>query len=132
MFWNKNKKEKSIGVSGEEAAGKYLKKKGYKIIEFNYQNKTGKRLGEIDIVTQKGNQIIFVEVKSRISDGINLILPEENITRDKLFKLQKIINAYINEKNLWECEYRLDAITVLFSLDGKEVLQIRHLESIFY
>jgi putative endonuclease len=132
MFWNKNKKEKSIGVLGEEMAGKYLKKKGYKIVEFNYQNKTGKRLGEIDIVTKKDGKIIFIEVKSRISDGISPVFPEENITRDKLFKIQKIISVYINENNLWNCDYRLDAITVLFSLDGKEVLQINHIESIFY
>lgn len=131
MFWNKNK-EKSIGSRGEKVAGKYLKKKGFKIIEFNYQNKTGKRLGEIDIVAKKDKQIVFVEVKSRISDGVTAVLPEENITRDKLHKLQKIINAYINEKDLWECDYRLDAVSILFTEDGKSVLEIRHLESIFY
>lgn len=131
MFWNKNK-EKSIGSRGEKVAGKYLKKKGFKIIEFNYQNKTGKRLGEIDIVAKKDKQIVFVEVKSRISDGVTTVLPEENITRDKLHKLQKIINAYINEKDLWECDYRLDAVSILFTEDGKSVLEIRHLESIFY
>ncbi|MDX9913380.1 MAG: YraN family protein [Candidatus Moranbacteria bacterium] len=131
MFWNKNK-EKNIGGMGEKVAGKYLKKKGFKIIEFNYQNKTGKRLGEIDIVTKKDKQIVFVEVKSRISDGITVVLPEENITRDKLDKLQKIINAYVREKNLWECDYRLDAVSILFGQNGKDILEIRHLESIFY
>lgn len=131
MFWNKDK-EKNIGNRGEQLAGKYLKKKGYKIIEFNYQNKTGRRLGEIDIVTKKDNQLVFVEVKSRVSDGKNQILPEENITRDKLYKLQKIINAYLNEKNLWESSYRLDAVSILFAEGGNDVLEIRHLESIFY
>lgn len=131
MFWNKNK-EKNIGARGEEMAGKYLKKKGFKIIEFNYQNKTGKRLGEIDIVTKKDKQIVFIEVKSRVSDGVVTVLPEENITRDKLYKLQKIINAYISEKDLWGCDYRLDAISVLFGQNGKDILEIRHLESIFY
>lgn len=131
MFWTK-KTEESIGNLGEQLAGKYLKKKGYKIIEFNYQNKIGKRLGEIDIVAKKDNQIIFVEVKSRIADGIRVILPEENITRDKLYKLQKIGNFYIKEHNLWESDYRFDAVSILFDKNNNDILDIRHLESIFY
>ncbi|HBR79435.1 MAG TPA: YraN family protein, partial [Candidatus Moranbacteria bacterium] len=41
-----------MGSIGEEIAGEYLRKKGYKIIEFNYQNKKGRRLGEIDIIAK--------------------------------------------------------------------------------
>ncbi|EKE20925.1 MAG: hypothetical protein ACD_7C00427G0001, partial [uncultured bacterium] len=113
MFWNKNK-DKKIGSIGEEIAGEYLRKKGYKIIEFNYQNKKGRRLGEIDIIAKKDEQIIFVEVKSRIAKAGRVVLPEENITRDKLYKLQKIAQAYIKGNNLWESAYRFDAVSILF------------------
>lgn len=130
MFWTKNKEPK-VGNLGEELAGEYLKKKGFKIIEFNYQNKKGKRIGEIDIITKKDKQIVFVEVKSRIVSSNKKILPEENITRSKLNKLQKIAQIYIKENNLWETSYRFDAVTILFDGD-KNVLEIRHLESIFY
>lgn len=131
MFWNKNK-DKNIGSSGEKEAGKYLKKKGFKIIEFNYQNKKGKRLGEIDIIAREGQQIVFVEVKSRISKGLEVILPEENITRDKLYKLQKIAQSYIKENDYWDKPYRFDAVTILFDENGKNIIEIRHLQSIFY
>lgn len=131
MFWSKNK-DKNIGSLGEKEAGKYLKKKGFKIIEFNYQNKKGKRLGEIDIIAKEGQQIVFVEVKSRISNELEIILPEENITRDKLYKLQKIGQSYIKEKDCWDQPYRFDAVTILFDENGKNILEIRHLESIFY
>lgn len=131
MFWNKNK-DKNIGNLGEQEVGKYLKKKGFKILEFNYQNKKGKRLGEVDIVARKDGQIVFVEVKSRIKTGENIILPEENITRNKLDKLEKIAQVYIKEKNIWENSYRFDAVSILFDEYGKEVIEIRHLENIFY
>ncbi len=131
MFWNK-KKDKNIGNLGEQIAGKYLKQKGFKIIEFNYQNKKGRRLGEIDIIAKEEEQIVFIEVKSRISKGTDVILPEENITRDKLYKLQKIAQSYIRENDYWDKAYRFDAVSILFDEGGKNVLEIRHLESIFY
>lgn len=130
MFWKREKK--NIGEIGEELAVKYLKKKGFKIIELNYQNSTGKRLGEIDIIAKKNGQIIFVEVKTRITEGKKIILPEENITQDKLRKLQKIAQNYIRENNLWEINYHFDAISILISSVDEKVLEIRHLESIFY
>jgi putative endonuclease len=130
-MFGKNK-SKSIGNYGEKIAGRYLEKMGYKIVEFNYQNKTGRRLGEIDIIARKNGKIIFVEVKSRISDGKSVILPEENITRNKLYKLQKIAQVYIREKKLWDYDYQFDAVVILFSVDGKTVLEERYLENIFY
>jgi putative endonuclease len=129
-IFSKNK-ELKVGGLGEQLAGKYLKKKGFKIIEFNYQNKKGKRIGEIDIIAKKDKKIVFVEVKSRMFSGNKKILPEENITRDKLNKLQKIAQIYIKENDLWGNDYRFDAVTILFDSD-KNVLEIRHLESIFY
>ncbi|MFA6184192.1 MAG: YraN family protein [Parcubacteria group bacterium] len=131
MFW-KNKNKKNIGNIGEQVAGKYLKKKGFKIIQFNYQNQKGKRLGEIDIVAKKDDQIVFVEVKTRLTKVGQIILPEENITRDKLHKLQKIAQIYIKENNLWENSYRFDAVSILFDEKGEEVIEMKHLESIFY
>lgn len=130
MFWQK--KEKNIGLRGEELARKYLKRKGYKIIDSNYQNKIGRRLGEIDIIAKFEEQIIFVEVKSRVAKLGNFILPEENITRDKLHKLEKIAKDYIRENNLWDKAYRFDAVLILFDKDEKEAVEFRHLESIFY
>ena len=43
---NKN----SIGYKGEKIAERFLKKKGYKILQRNWCNKKGKRIGEIDII----------------------------------------------------------------------------------
>jgi len=128
MFWKK--KKSNLGQFGEKAAAKYLKQKGYKIVAFNFQNTKGRRVGEIDIIARKKDQIVFVEVKTREMEGYEDTLPEENITRSKLYKLQKIAQVYIYENNLWNHPYRFDAVSVWISRDRKTA-KVKHLESIF-
>lgn len=127
LFWKKE--EKSLGQIGEDAAAKYLKKKGYKIIERNFKNKTGRQVGEIDIVAKKNKEIVFVEVKTRILEEKTL-LPEENITSRKLKRLARAANIYIKIKKLWDCPFHFDAISVLYDDENKKA-QVRHLENIF-
>jgi len=129
MFWSKKKKS-NLGRLGEKAAAKYLKKKGYKIIAFNFQNVKGKRVGEIDIIAKEKGQFVFVEVKTRKMEDYNGILPEESITRQKLYKLRKIAEVYIRENNLWDFPYRFDAVSVWVSHDQKTA-KVKHLKSIF-
>ena len=128
MFWKK--KKSNLGQLGEKAAVKYLKKKGYRIIALNFQNIKGRRVGEIDIIAKEKDQIVFVEVKTRELEDYGDTLPEENITRQKLYKLQKIAEVYIKENNLWDYSYRFDAISVWISQDRK-IAKVKHLESIF-
>ncbi len=126
---NKN----SVGYDGERVAEKFLKKQGYKILERNWCNRKGRRIGEIDIVAQdkKDDAIVFVEVKSRkiTKDEID-VLPEEQITQSKLNKLSRIAEVYIKENELLDANWRIDAISVLF-VEGERKPQIKHIESVF-
>lgn len=132
MFWSNTKKSATTnkGDAGEKAAGEYLEKKGFKILEFNFQNPKGRRLGEIDIVAKLGKELVFVEVKTRIGDRYLDTLPEGNITPQKLYKLSKIGQYYIKIKNLWATPYRFDAVSVWLDQDLK-VAKIKHLDHIF-
>lgn len=56
---------KTLGRWGESAAADFLRKKRYKIIGIGYRT----RLGEIDIIAENRNYIVFVEVKLRRSDN---------------------------------------------------------------
>lgn len=53
-----------IGRRGEALAESYLKRKGYKILERNWEGKTG----EIDIIAQDKKTTVMVEVKTRASE----------------------------------------------------------------
>jgi putative endonuclease len=127
LFWKKT--EKNVGQTGENTAVKYLKKKGYSILERNYKNKMGRQLGEIDIIAKMKDEIIFVEVKTRKMSGNGGSLPEENITYRKLERLNKIASSYIKTNNLWDFSFRFDAISIV--IGKNDVFEIRHLENIF-
>lgn len=121
----------STGSLGEELGCRYLSRKGYKILATNYCNTTGRRLGEIDIVAQKGKEIVFVEVKTRMGSGKGILLPEESITPQKLQKLARIASHYLREKRLQSAPYHFDALAILYDPEAKKA-SIRHLEHIFF
>ena len=126
---------KSVGTLGEKIAKKYLKKKGYKILTTNFQNKRGKRLGEIDIVAKIRNdkkewEFVFVEVKTRIVSETTEIFPEEMVNRRKLYKLQKIAHFYIKENDLWNFSYRFDVVSVLMT-NNLKLQKIKHFKNVF-
>ena len=122
---------KNIGQLGEEAAAKYLKSKGYKILERNFQNNIGRRLGEIDIIVldKKDDEIVFVEVKTREYKKYKETLPEENITYPKLRKLSKIASVYLRLKKLENRPYRFDAISVWLDQESNQT-RIKHIPSL--
>ncbi|MDD3498169.1 MAG: YraN family protein [Candidatus Moranbacteria bacterium] len=128
IFWKKEGAK--IGKIGEREAKNFLKKKGFKIVDVNFQNTRGRKAGEIDIVARKENEIIFVEVKSRLTEDRES-LPEENITFKKLKSLQRIARIYLKEKNMADASYHFDAVSVLISPESKKVVKIYHLENIF-
>lgn len=119
-----------VGVLGEDLGAQYLEGKGFTILAKNYCNTVGRRLGEIDIVAKKGEEIIFIEVKSRIGIKESTFLPEANITRDKLRKLDRIAQCYLREKRCVKQPYHFDALSVLYDPVIKKAF-IRHLEHIF-
>lgn len=129
IFWKKEK-DKKTGASGEEIAAKFLKGKGYKIVERNFKNYKGRQVGEIDIIAEKNKEIIFVEVKTRNLEKYSETLPEENITRSKLHKLSKIASSYIKTNNLWNYPYHFDAVSVWLGKDSNN-FKIKHIENIF-
>lgn len=122
---------KSLGQLGEDAAMKFLKKQGYKILDRNFQNSIGRRKGEIDIIAldNKEKELVFAEVKTREKSKYGNTLPEENITYPKLLKLQKIAQIYINLKKMDDVPYRFDALSVWIDENGKQA-RIKHIKSL--
>ncbi len=118
-----------IGKIGEQIAANFLKKQNFKILETNYQNTSGRRIGEIDVIAQDKGEIVFVEVKTRDIKYFNT-LPEENITYSKLRKLSKIANVFLNKRNLATKAYRFDAISVWLDFETRNA-KVKHLKNIY-
>ena len=55
------KERQYTGRTGEEVACDFFKEQGYSIIEPNYRS----RIGEIDIVAEHRENLVFCEVKTR-------------------------------------------------------------------
>ena len=109
-----------IGRRGEALAAKYLKGKGYQILEKNYRS--GHQ--EIDLICQDGNYIVFVEVKARSS--MNFGTPAASITGQKQAFLKKAALSYLVENHLTEQPARFDAVEV-FLPEGR----INHIPNAF-
>jgi putative endonuclease len=115
----------NIGKIGEEAASKYLKAKGYRIRERNYRT----FLGEIDIISEYKNNIIFVEVKTRCSDKFGY--PGEAVNFIKQKKIIKNALNYLAKYHLGQINSRFDVILIKIS-NSKTIKDIKHIKNAFY
>ena len=111
-------KHLSLGRRGEELAGKFLKKAGYKILESNYRG----RLGEIDLVAEDGDCLVFVEVKTRGSLACGH--PLESIDSRKQRQLIKAAREYLAEHDAEERVCRFDAVSVLFGDEQQPIIEL--------
>ena len=114
----------TIGKLGEDIAVKYLENHDYKILSRNYR----KPWGEIDIVAQQSDELVFVEVKTQ-NQGFEW-RPEENVTRHKKRQLSKIINTYLKERKVYgETNFRVYVLGIIINQDT-QAAQIEHIQNI--
>ncbi|MEX2033241.1 MAG: YraN family protein [Candidatus Colwellbacteria bacterium] len=113
-----------LGQLGEEFACKFLKKKGYKIIERNYW----KPWGELDIVAVSPEKIlVLIEVKT-VKGPQPMITAEDQITRAKLIKFRRAAELYANGSKLLSNKgWRIDLVAVTID-DGE--FDLKHYENI--
>jgi len=99
---------KNLGQHGEGIIENYLKTNGYQLIERNYR----KRFGEIDLIFKDPNQneIVFVEVKTRKSNRFGP--PEEAVTPEKIRKIEKTAQMWLEENKSVDILWRIDIIAL--------------------
>ena len=119
-----------IGNLGEREAARFLRKKGYKILEKNYVAADA----EIDIIARKDNVTTFIEVKTRNikSLGYKEARPGSSVTPEKQRKIIKAAGIY-NSRNPQNTRLRLDVIEVYVEGTDKKVKvkEIKHIEGAF-
>lgn len=95
-----------LGTAGEVLAAKHLKKLGYTISEKNWTSHPV----EIDLICLDGDELVFVEVKSRQGEDV-----ADAIAAFHAKKQQNILRAakmYLSEKELWHMSCRFDLICI--------------------
>lgn len=112
--------KRAIGAKKEEQAARYLREKGYFIIEKNYRV----RQGEIDLVARDGACIVFVEVKYRKDDGCGSAL--EAVTPQKQRQICRTAYFYLNQKKISP-----DNMPIRFDVVGITEHEIMHIENAF-
>jgi putative endonuclease len=100
-------KPHQIGIDAELDACRYLLKKGYTLLDKNYSCKQG----EIDLIMQDQDDIVFVEVRIRHNIAFGNAL--ESITRSKMNKLIRAATHFLQEKKwLYKVNSRFDVIAI--------------------
>jgi len=113
---------KALGQWGEALAADYLIEKGYQVLYQNFRTP----YGEIDIVVQKDNVTVFVEVKTRSNTLFGY--PEEAITARKRENLIESAQAFLQDRPDIEGDWRIDVIAIQ-RLDASENPLIDHFEN---
>lgn len=115
-------KKTELGKKGESIAIEHLVKNGYTIKQVNWYYKHK----EIDIIAERENQVIIVEVRTRTSDYYEL--PHESISNKKIRYLVEAAEAYLMKHDI-DKETRFDVISIILEGDRFET---EHIEDAFY
>jgi putative endonuclease len=112
-----------LGKLGEDIAGNYLRKMGYRIIGRNFRINYGK----IDLIALEKNCVVFVEVKTRIGEEFGK--PEEAVTPRKLREVIKTAQYYLQSHPGLPEEMRIDVVGIEVTADNK-VTYFNHIKSV--
>ena len=98
------------GKYGEDLAVDFLIHKGYRILDRNWRGVKGFKCPEIDIIAEKHNEIIFIEVKTSSTSKFGP--PEHWITLKKRQRLAKGAEAYLSQNQCQNSGCRFDVIAI--------------------
>lgn len=96
-----------LGKRGEEIAVHFLKSKGFTIVEHNFR----KSHGDIDIIAREGSCLVFVEVKTRMSDAFGN--GADYMTPRHLSMLKRSAEYYLAYRKPEYGSLRIDLISIL-------------------
>ena len=114
----KNNQRQSLGKRGEELAAAFLIRQGYTILARNYRQ----RYGELDIVAEEGDTLVFVEVKTRRSTRFGSAW--EAVTPAKQRQISLLALDFISRRRLHDRKIRFDVVAVSMPRSGRPVVEL--------
>ncbi len=118
-----NKKITGLGKKGEDFTENYLRKNGYIVIKRNFSN----RFGEIDIIAENEDYIVFVEVKTRSADA--MVKGSEAVNNAKITRIRNFAADFLNKFETYKPP-RFDVAEVTYD-DFDDTFTINYMESAF-
>jgi putative endonuclease len=114
----------TLGALGEDIARKIYLKRNFVLVINNFYNLHGKRVGEIDFIVRKNNDIRFVEVKTRTTKSYGDIA--ESLTEHKLRRIRKAIDYFLLQKPEYQrLNSHFDFVAIELNRFDKRVQRIR-------
>jgi len=107
-----------FGNAAEDIAAAFLIERGMTVTHQQYRT----RVGEIDVIAQDGDEIVFVEVKARKTNEFGY--PEESVTRQKLNKIMYAGEIFLKTHQLERSRYRIDVIAIEFYEEPPKITHI--------
>jgi putative endonuclease len=108
LFKSIDAQQEALGHRGENLAAKHLRNLGYKILIRNFRC----TMGEIDIIARDGKTIVFVEVKTRVSD--DQVLPEDQVNETKHHQITKAAKFYLSRYGMPQPPARFDIVAIVW------------------
>ena len=102
----------ALGRRGEDIAQRFLQRAGIVIVDRNYRTSSGS--GEVDLIGWEGDQLVFVEVKSRKTDEYGA--PDRAIGPQKQARLIRAAREYARHAEVPWQKVRFDVVTILFGI----------------
>lgn len=118
-------KKREIGDNGEKVALLFLKKNKYRILDTNFSAKTG----EIDIICENKEYIVFVEVKTRKKDSLASGVYAVGVAKQE--RIIKTAHIYLS-KHKTDKQPRFDVIEVESDPNTLECKVVNHITDAFF
>lgn len=111
-----------FGNVGEELAASFLQSQGMTILASQYT----KPFGEIDLVCQDVDEVVFVEVKSRTSATFGY--PEDSVTPEKIRHILRVAQSYLQERRQADAHWRIDVVAIEFDFEPPRLIHLKRID----
>ncbi len=119
------KERLDFGNKGEKAAASFLKKRGYRILKKNFRAS----IGEIDLIAEHKDVLVFIEVKSRTNQSFGH--PSLAVTPAKQKKIAQTAQVFLMKYPVKGRQIRFDVVSVLPGKEDPDSLVVEVLQDAF-
>jgi putative endonuclease len=111
--------QRKWGKTAEDLAAHFLEQSGLKILERNFRFKRG----EIDLIAEEGEELVFIEVKARRSNTFGA--PEDAVTEKKQEQVHAVAEGYLFRHDIDDRPCRFDIVAIEYRNLKAEIRHIR-------